>query len=75
MTPAWSRRREGGLAWQLDQGRSLEVYFRNTGWCVRLKERSEVVKMSWPFSHCIDAQAKAESLAVELGWLSELPRR
>lgn len=75
MTPAWSRSREGGWRWTLDQGRVLEVIPKRTGWCVRLWDRSDIVKMSWPYEYALDARFKAESFAVGLGWLSELPRR
>ncbi len=75
MTPAWSRSRNGGWHWRLDQGRVLEVIPKSTGWCIRFMERSDSVKMSWPWEYSYEAKARAESMAVELGWLSEVPRR
>ncbi len=75
MTPAWSRSRDGGWRWRLDQARVLEVIPKKTGWCIRLWEGSQIVKISWPYQYRLDARFRAEVFAVELGWLSELPKR
>lgn len=42
---------------------------RCTGWAVRLVEKGETVRASWPFEGFHRARMRTEQMAQDLGWL------